>query len=101
MSTVSPGPTLRRFGDRVQVGVEEIQSFLASEAGRRFRRVLATGLVVGAPLLFKIPGLKRYPLIRALELIGGAALVIKLAESLRDWEPSRPHPVVIDIPGRS
>jgi hypothetical protein len=36
-------------------------------------------------------------LIRAIELVGGVALVIKLAEALRDWEPARPEPIVLDL----
>jgi hypothetical protein len=84
---------------RVQMSVREIQEFLASDAGRRLRRVLAGGLILGAPLLFRVPGLKRYPLIRTLEVIGGAALLMKFAEALRDWEPASPHPIVLDVPG--
>jgi hypothetical protein len=45
--------------------------------------------------------LKRYPLLRALELAGGAALVVKFAEALRDWEPAARRPIVIDVPGGS
>jgi hypothetical protein len=38
-------------------------------------------------------------LVRALELIGGAALVVKFAEAIRDWEPgSGEGPVVVDVP---
>ena len=91
---------IRRIGDRVEVTVQEIERFLDSPAGRRLRRVLATGAIVTAPLLFRIPGLKRYPLLRLLELAGGAALVVKFAEALRDWEPSERRAVVIDVPPR-
>jgi hypothetical protein len=86
-------------GDRVVVAVDTAQAFLDSPSGRRLRRYLAAGLIVTAPLLFRIPGLKRYPLVRALELIGGAALVVKFAEAIRDWEPgSGEGPVVVDVP---
>lgn len=91
---------IRRIGDRVEVAVQEIERFLDSPAGRRLRRVLATGAIVTAPLLFRIPGLKRYPLLRVLEVAGGAALVVKFAEALRDWEPSARGPVIIDVPHR-
>lgn len=91
---------IRRIGDRVEVAVQEIERFLDSPAGRRLRRVLAAGAIVTAPLLFRIPGLKRYPLLRVLEVAGGAALVVKFAEALRDWEPSAREPVVIDVPPR-
>lgn len=90
---------LRRVGDRLEVAVREVEDFLDSPAGRRFRRVLAGAAIVGAPLLFRLPVLKRYPLLRALELAGGAALVVKFAEALRDWEPANRRPIVIDVPG--
>jgi len=92
---------LRRVGDRLEVAVQEVETFLDSPAGRRLRRVLAGAAIVGAPLLFRLPVLKRYPLLRALELAGGAALVVKFAESLRDWEPAARRPIVIDVPGGS
>jgi hypothetical protein len=86
-------------GDRVVIAVDTAQAFLDSPSGRRLRRYLAAGLIVTAPLLFRIPGLKRYPLVRTLELIGGAALVVKFAEAIRDWEPgSGEGPVVVDVP---
>jgi hypothetical protein len=87
---------LRRIGDRVGVTVQEIEDFLNSPAGRRARRLLAAGAIVGAPLLFRIPGLRRYPLLRTLELAGGAALIVKFAEALRDWESSARRSIVID-----
>ena len=89
--------TIQQVGDRIVVTVDEIEAFLASSAGRRLRRVLATGIVLSVPLLFRIPGLRRYPLLRWLELVGGAALIVKLAEALRDWEPDRPQPIVIEV----
>jgi hypothetical protein len=90
----------RRIGDQVEVAVQEVEDFLDSPAGRRFRRLLAAGAIVAAPLLFRLPLLKRYPLLRALELVGGAALVVKFAEALRDWEPTARRAIVIDVPGR-
>jgi hypothetical protein len=92
---------LRRIGDRVEVAVQEVEDFLDSPAGRRFRQLVAGAAIVGAPLLFRLPLLKRYPLLRALEVAGGAALLVKFAEALRDWEPSARRPVVIDVPGGS
>ena len=96
MRTNQQMPSFQRIGDRIVVTVDEIEEFLASDAGRRLRRIVATGVVVTVPLLFRIPGLRRYPLLRWLEVVGGAALLIKLAEALRDWEPDRPQPIVID-----
>jgi hypothetical protein len=92
---------LRRVGDRVEVAVQELEDFLDSPGGRRLRRLLAGAAIVGAPLLFRLPVLKRYPLLRALEVAGGAALLVKFAEALRDWEPTARRPMVIDVPGGS
>jgi hypothetical protein len=92
---------LRRIGDRIEVGIREIEDFLDSPAGRRLRRLLAGAAIVGAPLLFRLPALKRFPLLRVLELAGGAALVVKFAEALRDWEPTAGRPIVLDVPGPS
>jgi hypothetical protein len=38
-------------------------------------------------------------LIRLLELVGGAALLIKAAEAIRDWDASgrQEHRIVIDV----
>jgi hypothetical protein len=90
---------LRTIGDRVEVAVREVEDFLDSPAGRRLRRMLAGAAIVGAPLLFRLPLLKRSPLLRALELAGGAALLVKFAEALRDWEPTSRRAIVIDVPG--
>jgi hypothetical protein len=92
---------LRRVGDRVEVAVQEVEDFLDSPGGRRLRRLLAGTAIVGVPLLFRLPVLKRYPLLRALEIAGGAALLVKFAEALRDWEPTARGPMVIDVPGGS
>ena len=51
-------------------------------------------------MLFRLPGLRRYPLFRALEAIGGVALVVKAAEAIRDWDAGgqREQRIVIDVP---
>jgi hypothetical protein len=87
---------VRRIGTMVQIEAEEIMRFLSSPTGKRFRKVLAAGIILTAPAMFRIPGLRRYPLIRALELIGGAALIIRFAEALRDWERTE-EPITIDL----
>jgi hypothetical protein len=92
---------LRLIGDRIEVAVQEVEDFLDSPAGRRLRRLLAGAAIVGAPLLFRLPAMKRFPLLRVLELAGGAALVVKFAEALRDWEPASRRPIVLDVPGTS
>ena len=72
------------------LSAEEVQRFLGSDAGRTMRRAAAAGVVIGVPLLMRIPILRRHPLLRWLELLGGMALIVKLAEALRDWEPRTP-----------
>jgi len=84
--------TLGAIADRMGVAADELLGFLDSPAGRRLRRVLATTLMVSAPLVVRIPGLRRTPIGRLLELTGGAALVVKLAELIRDWERDRARP---------
>jgi hypothetical protein len=85
-------------GQRIELTAAQVRAFLASPTGVMFRRYLAAGVIVTAPLLFRIPGLRRHPLIRTLELIGGAALLVKAAEALRDWDASGGQQrIVIDV----
>jgi hypothetical protein len=82
---------LRTIADRTGAAVDEVAEFLDSPAGRRLRRMLATGLIVSVPLIMRIPGLRRTFLGKAVELTGGAALIVKVAELIRDWERERPE----------
>jgi hypothetical protein len=79
---------LREAADRLNTTADELLEFLDSPAGRRLRRVVATGLMLSVPLIMRIPGLKRTPMGRLVELAGGATLIVKLAEMIRDWERS-------------
>ena len=72
--------------DQTKATADEVLEFLDSPQGRRLRRLVATGLIVSVPLIMRIPGLKRTFVGRAIELTGGAAIVLKLAELIRDWE---------------
>jgi hypothetical protein len=91
---------LQEIADRLDASVEDVLAFLDSPSGRRLRKRLATGLIVSVPLIMRIPGLRRSPIGRLIEVGGGAVLVVKLAELIRDWErsatgaPAR----VIDVP---
>jgi hypothetical protein len=92
---------LQEIADRIDTSVEELLAFLDSPSGRRLRKRLATGLIVSVPFIMRIPGLKRSPIARVIEVGGGAALVIKVAELVRDWERSDDggrSPQVIDVP---
>jgi hypothetical protein len=92
---------LREIADRIDTTVEELLAFLDSPSGRRLRRYLATGLIISVPLVMRMPWLRRTPAGRLIELGGGAALVVKFAEMIRDWEreeDAATHPQVIDVP---
>lgn len=89
---------LQEIADRVESSVEEVLAFLDSPAGRRLRRTLAAGLIVSAPLVSRIPVLRATPIGRLLQVTGGTALMVKVAEAIRDWERSLPDHQVIDVP---
>jgi hypothetical protein len=83
---------VRKIADRTGAAGEEVLEFLDSPPGRRLRKMLATGLIVSVPLIMRIPRLRRTFLGRALEVTGSAALVVRLAELIRDWEREREQP---------
>ena len=70
-----------------QMAVGEAKRFAASEQGRRIRHNVATGLIVAAPAVVSLPVLRRTRLGKLIELAGGAALVVTVAERIRDWNP--------------
>ena len=91
----------REIAERAEMTVDELMGFLESPAGRRLRRIAATGLILSVPFVMRIPGLRSSPIGRAIELLGGTALIVKLAEAIRDWERAQeppPHGPVVDIP---
>jgi hypothetical protein len=69
-------------------GVDHAKAWLDSPRGRRYRSLAAKGLVLAAPVILKHPFFKT-PVGRVVELAGGATLVVKLADAIRDWEPAR------------
>jgi hypothetical protein len=77
--------------ERIADGAESVRAFAASSSGRRMRRTVGTVLILGSPLIFRLPGLRRYPVLRIVEILGGAALLVAVGERLRDWEPG-PEP---------
>ncbi len=72
---------------RLDRGVTDLRRYLASPEGREVRRRVAQVAILGAPLLFRLKFIRAHPVGRLIGLVGGAALVVKLAEALRDWEP--------------
>ena len=89
---------IQEVAERLETSVDELLEFLDSPTGRRLRRALATGLIVSVPLVLRVPGLRATPIGRLLAATGGAALVVKLAEAIRDWERTLPEQTVIDVP---
>ena len=73
--------------DRVIDAADSLRAYAASPSGRRMRRTIGTVLILGSPLFFRLPGLRRHPVLRIVEVLGGAALLVALGERLRDWEP--------------
>ena len=82
---------LGELSKRLSEGVQQARVYLASPEGQELRKRVAQVAVIAAPLLFRMKFFRASPLGRILGLVGGAAIVVKLAEALRDWEP------VIDI----
>jgi hypothetical protein len=97
-----PSARLHEIAERAELTVDELLDFLDSPTGRRLRNALAMGMVVSVPLIMRIPGLKRSPIGRLVEFVGGAAIIMKVAELIRDWErsqgASRRRAKVIDVP---
>jgi len=76
-------------------GTEAMRAWLATEQGKRFRQLFARTLLVTSPLIFRLRFFRVTPLGRLLEFAGGAAVLMKLAEIIRDWEPDT-FPKVVD-----
>lgn len=76
-----------RARDAGVAAVDEAKRFVASEQGRRVRHNIATGLMVAAPAVLSLPILRRTRIGKVIELAGGTALVVAVAEKIRDWEP--------------
>ena len=89
---------LRGITERIDTNVAELVDFLESPTGRRLRKGLAAGLIISVPVVMRIPGLRRTAIGRLVEMAGGGALVVKLAELVRDWERSDDErPALIDV----
>ena len=106
-----PADELKRLvGDAERIledGVERARTWLATPEGRRFRQNAARVLILATPLILRMRLVRATPLGRVIEVAGGAAILIKLAEALRDWDPAGPSPAsgstpssVVDVSGR-
>jgi hypothetical protein len=74
-------------GDVARAGLREAQLFLHSPGARKARTVVATGLIVAAPAIARHPYVRGTKLLRIVGVAGGAAIIVKVAETIRDWEP--------------
>jgi hypothetical protein len=68
-------------------GIHQFKVYMASEEGRQLRRRLAQAAILGAPLILRMKFFRSTLAGRLIAVAGGAALVVKLAEAIRDWEP--------------
>lgn len=93
---------IKHLAERADIAADELLEFLDSPPGRRLRKVLAGAVIVSVPLIMRVPGLKRSPLGRLVAVTGGSAILIGIAEAIRDWERSdspKRHPgPVVDVP---
>lgn len=48
---------------------------------------MAAALIVAAPAIARHPYVRSTRLLRLVGVAGGAALIVKAAEAIRDWEP--------------
>lgn len=101
--TMTSMERIKHLADQADIAADEVLEFLDSPAGRRLRKVLAGAVIVSVPLIMRVPGLKRSPLGRLVALTGGSAILVGMAEAIRDWERSegsraRSSRSVIDVP---
>jgi len=93
---------IKHLAERADIAAEDLLEFLESPSGRRVRNVLAGAVIVSVPLIMRVPGLKRSPLGRLVAMTGGSAILIGIAEAIRDWERSESSKgrrrSVIDVP---
>jgi hypothetical protein len=82
-------PMVDELQRRVSRGSDEVRAYLASPEGQQLRRRVAQVLIVATPLLVRSRPFRATWVGRVVGIAGGAALVVKLAEALRDWEPLR------------
>lgn len=67
---------------------EEVKTYLATDEGRELRRKVAAGLMFSAPIIARLPVMKASKVGKLVGFAGGAALIVKAAEMIRDWEPT-------------
>jgi hypothetical protein len=84
---LTPGEVAREFRREARTVVEDARAFLASPEGQRVRKIVAAGLIASAPFVSRVPAFRATRLGRLVGLAGGAALIVKVAHLIREWEP--------------
>jgi hypothetical protein len=74
-------------GDVARTRWREAQLLLDTPGARRIRTTIAAALILAAPAIARHPYLRGTRLLRIIGVAGGASLIVKAAELLRDWEP--------------
>ncbi len=69
--------------------LESSRDYLASEEGRELRQRVAAAIILAAPLLSELPVWRRTRVARLVRAASVTTLLVKGAEWIRDWEPSR------------
>ena len=69
-------------------GVDRTRAWLATPEGRRFRQNAARVLIVASPLILRMRVFRATPVGRLIELAGGTAILLKVADAIRNWEPT-------------
>ena len=82
------GAVLDDLQGRIGRSADAARAYLASPEGQQLRRRVAQALIVSAPLLARSRLFRATWAGRVLGVVGGAALMVKLAEALREWDPS-------------
>lgn len=75
------------MGREARTVLQDVRAFLASPEGQRLRNIVATGLIVAAPFVSRLPMFRASRLGRLVGFAGGAAVIVKVANLIRDWEP--------------
>jgi hypothetical protein len=75
------------MGQEARTLFEDARAYLASPEGQRLRNMVATGLILAAPFVSRLPVFRASRLGRLVGLTGGAAVIVKVANMIRDWEP--------------
>jgi hypothetical protein len=84
---LTPAELARDLGREARTLLEDVRVYLASPEGQRLRRIVAAGLIASSPFVSRLPVFRASRLGRLVGLAGGAALIVKVANLIRDWEP--------------